>query len=43
MIFNPNCHLPKEVEAASEYQQSNLDFKASGRDGMNRFGQQTFN
>jgi hypothetical protein len=35
--------LPKEVDAASQDKQSNFEFKAFGRDGMNRFWQQAFN
>jgi hypothetical protein len=39
LIINLSCHLPKEIEAASQYKQSDLDFKTSGGDGMNGFWQ----
>jgi len=37
--FNPSCYLPEEVEAASQYKQSDLEFKTSGSDSMDGFWQ----
>ena len=36
-ILNLSCDLPKEIDAASENEESDLDFKASGSDSMNGF------
>ncbi len=35
--INPSCHLPKEVDATSKHKESDLDLKAFGSDGVNRF------
>jgi len=37
IINNPSCYLPKEIDAASEHEKCNFDFKPFGSDGMNRF------
>jgi hypothetical protein len=37
LIVNPSCDLPKEIDATSEYKESDLDFKTSGGDSMNGF------
>ena len=34
-LFNLSCYLPKEVDRASEDEQSDLDFKTFGSDRMN--------
>jgi len=39
IILNPSCYLPEEVEAASQYKQSDLEFKTSGSDSMDGFWQ----
>ncbi len=36
-LFNPSCDLPKEIDRACEYKESNVDLKAFGSHGMNRF------
>ncbi len=36
-LLNLSCDLPKEIDAASEYKESDLDFKTSGSDSMNGF------
>ncbi len=37
LVINLSCDLPKEIDAASEYKESDLDFKTSGSDSMNGF------
>jgi hypothetical protein len=42
VLYNPGCHLPKEVEAASENKQSNPELKAFSSNGRNGFWQYSF-
>ena len=37
LVYNASCDLPKEVEGASEHEESDFEFKAFGSDGMNGF------